>query len=30
MPVELVTRDPAEHDAWLDEARTAVDRVLAA
>jgi len=28
MPVELVTADPARHEAWLGEAVTAVTRVL--
>jgi glycine/D-amino acid oxidase-like deaminating enzyme len=30
MPVELVTADPAQHDAWLSEMTAGVARVLAA
>jgi hypothetical protein len=30
MPVELLTADPAHHDAWLREATAAVSRVLTA
>jgi hypothetical protein len=28
IPLEYLHADPAEHAAWLDEARTAVDRLL--
>ena len=30
IPVQIVTTDPAEHDAWLETMTAAVDRLLAA
>ena len=30
MPVEVVEQDPADHDAWVEEMRAAVGRILSA